>query len=56
MLPYTVKYDESEYDIQNNILLHKIHQQCQITFDFLFEDVGTFRNFSKHQDFIQLYL
>ena len=33
MLPYRVKYTESEYDIQNNYLLYKIDQQCQTTFE-----------------------
>ena len=35
MLPYTVKYTESESDAQNNNLLYKTHQQYQNTFDFL---------------------
>ena len=34
MFPYTVKYTESEYAIQNNNLLYKTHQQIQNTFDF----------------------
>ena len=29
MFPYRAKYTESEYDIQNNDLLYKIHQQHQ---------------------------
>ena len=33
MFPYTEKYTESEYDIQNNNLLYKIDQQCQNTFE-----------------------
>ena len=33
MFPYRVKYTESEYDIQNNNLLYKIDQQCQIIFE-----------------------
>ena len=33
MFPYTVKYTESGYDIQNNNFLYKIDQQCQNTFD-----------------------
>ena len=33
MFPYRVKYTESEYDIQNNNSLYKIHQQCQNTFE-----------------------
>ena len=33
MFPYTVKYTESEYDIQNNDLLNKIDQQCQNTIE-----------------------
>ena len=41
MFPYTVKYTESESDIQNINLLNKIHQQCQNTFEFL-EGFGKF--------------
>ena len=33
MFPYTVKYTESESDIQNINVLYKIHQQYQNTFD-----------------------
>ena len=29
MFPYTEKYTESEFYIQNNNLLYKLHQQCQ---------------------------
>ena len=35
MFPYTVKYTESEYDIQNNDLVHKIDHKCQNTFETL---------------------
>ena len=35
MFPYTVKYTESEYNIQNNKLLYKIDQQCKNTFENL---------------------
>ena len=35
MFLYRVKYTESEYDIQNNDLLYKIHQTCQNTFELL---------------------
>ena len=35
MFPYTVKYTESEYDIQNSDLLCKIDQQCQNTFEIV---------------------
>ena len=35
MFPYRGKYNESEYDIQNNNLLYKIDQQCQTTFEHL---------------------
>ena len=35
MFPYRVKYNASEYDIQNNDLLFKIDQQCQNTFEIL---------------------
>ena len=34
MFPYTVKYTESKYDIQNSNLLYKIDQQCRTNFDF----------------------
>ena len=33
MSPYTAKYNESEYQIQNINLLYQIHQQCQKTFE-----------------------
>ena len=33
MFPYRVKYNESEYDIQNNDLSYEIHQKCQNTFE-----------------------
>ena len=33
MFPYTVKYNESEYDIQNNNLLYQIEQKHQHTFE-----------------------
>ena len=29
MFIYTEKYEESEYDIQNNNVLYKIHPKCQ---------------------------
>ena len=32
MFPYTVKYTEAEYDIQNINLLYNTHQTCQNTF------------------------
>ena len=35
MFPYTVKYTESEHDIQHNDLLYKTHQPCQNTFEVL---------------------
>ena len=50
MFPYRVKYTESEYDIQNNNLFYKIHQQCQNTFVFfwdLMDLLGTFRENPK---------
>ena len=46
MFPYTVKYTDSEYDIQNNDLLCKIDQQCQNTFELL-KHFGTFRKIKK---------
>ena len=33
MFPYTVKYNESESDIQNKKLLYTIHHKCQNTFE-----------------------
>ena len=42
MFPYRVKYNESEYDIQNNDLLYKIHKKYQNTFAIL-ENVGNVR-------------
>ena len=38
------KYTESEYDIQNNNLLYKIHQKCQNTFEMW----DFFAKFKKH--------
>ena len=35
MFPYRVTYTESEYDIQNNDLLYKIHPKCQNIFEIL---------------------
>ena len=37
MIPYRVKYTESEYDIQNSdlLLVYKTHQKHQNTFDEL---------------------
>ena len=35
MFPYRVQYNESEYDMQNNNLFHKIDQQHQNTFELL---------------------
>ena len=35
MFPYRAKYTESEYDIQNIILLYKIDQECQNTVERL---------------------
>ena len=43
MLPYRVKYTESEHDIQKNDLLYTLHQQCQNTF----EKTHNFLTFSK---------
>ena len=43
MFPYTVKYTESEYDIQNNNLLYKIDQKHQNTFELL-KDFGNSQN------------
>ena len=41
--PYRVKYNESEYDIQNNNILYKIPPKCQNTFDML-EKLGKIEN------------
>ena len=35
MFLYTVEYTESEYDIQNNNLLYKLHQKCKNAFELL---------------------
>ena len=43
MFPYSVKYIESEYDIQNNDLLYKIDQTYQNTFEML-ENSKKFKN------------
>ena len=46
MFPETVKYTESEHDIQINELLYKIKQICQNTFDFWkIEKQHNFSNF-----------
>ena len=52
MFPYRFKYTESEYDIQNNDLLHKIDQQCQNTFKIL----EHFETFWQIQLFILLFV
>jgi hypothetical protein len=43
MFLYRVKYTESEYDIQNNDLFYKIHQQHHNTFQ-----TPDSSNISKH--------
>ena len=35
MFLYRVKYNESEYDIQDNDLLYKIRPKCKNTFEIL---------------------
>ena len=35
MFPYTEKYTESEYEIQNKDLLYKIHNKCPNAFELL---------------------
>ena len=52
MFPYRVRYTESEDDIQNNNLLYKIDQQCQIAFEFLL----TFGKFRKKQKQVSILL
>ena len=42
MFPYRVKYNESEYDIQDINLLYKIHPKHQNALEDL-EKFGTFR-------------
>ena len=46
MFLYTEKYTESEYDIQDNNLLYKIHQKHQNTY----EQTQIARNFRKQSD------
>ena len=46
MFPYTEKYTESEYDVQNINLLYKTHHKCQNTFEML-ENVGSKGKFQK---------
>ena len=50
MFPYTEKYIESEYDIQNNNF-YKVSQQCQNTFDCweTFEKWKMFENVRKNK-------
>ena len=55
MFPYTVRYTESEYDIQINDLLYKIHRKHQNTFVFL-DYGGKFRKVLKNQLFLFCYL
>ena len=43
MFPYTVKDNESEYDVQNNNLLYKIEPKCQDAF----EELGMFEKILK---------
>ena len=47
MFPYTVKYTESESNIQNNNLLYKAHQRCQNTFKKL-ENFENIENIKKN--------
>ena len=52
MFPCTVKYTESEYDIQNNDSLNQINQQCKKHF----RNVGSVRNIkNKKRTFFILY-
>ena len=53
MFPYRVKYTESEYYIQNNYLLYKIDQTCQIHI----RNVRTcWKNIKQIQNVILLYV
>ena len=48
MFPYTEKYKESQYDIQNNNLLYNIHHKCPNTFEQI--DVSKFsKTINKQQ-------
>ena len=55
MFPYTVKYTESESDIQNNDLLHKIEQNAKMFSNFWKTKNGKFEMLKK-QDFILLHV
>ena len=49
MFPYTVKYTESEYDMQNEDLLYKIHPKCPK----YFQQIGTFgKTFEKNTTYM----
>ena len=54
MFPYTVKYNESESDIQNNYLLYKIDKQFQNSFELLENFVNSWNFFNFFQIFILL--
>ena len=56
MFPYTIKYTESEYDIQNNDLLYKINQQYQHAFDFCRKDWKNIEKSKKYFLFCYLYM
>ena len=55
MFPYRVKYTESEYDIQNNGLLYKTHQQYQNTFDIL-KKWWDSKNIKKSNCYVVIYI
>ena len=52
MFPYKVSYTNCEYDIKNNDLLYKTHQQCQNTFQKIQKNRETQKSiFKKKLDF-----
>ena len=61
MFPYTGKYTESEYDIQNNNLLYKLDQHCQNTLEHIeifehFRKTRKQHEFQKEKCYIYIYI
>ena len=56
MFPYTDKYTESEYDIQNNNLLYTIDQQCQNAFDLFGKVWIWLKRFKQFEMFMLLFI
>ena len=52
MFLYTVKYNESEYHVQTNILLYRLHQQRQK----LFRNIFSFENVEKALNIIEQHI